>query len=232
MQLKCVITDDEPMARKGLAGYVSQIDFLQLVGMCDNAVSLNNMLREQTVDLIFLDIQMPYVTGVELLQQLQNPPMVIFTTAFEQYALKGFELEAVDYLLKPIPFDRFLKAANRALELFNLKHQPQADFVFVKSNDKLLKIAWQDVEMIEATENYITIYTAQAKHLVLSTLKSAMEALPKYFIQTHKSYIINTQKINSIEGNVIHLQHAQAPIARSLKESVMEKIINDKLLKK
>lgn len=135
MKIRCVITDDEPVARKGLIGYVEKIDFLELTGVCADALSLNTLLQQQPVDLIFLDIEMPYINGMELLQSLPNPPKVIFTTAYEQYAVKGFELDAVDYILKPISFDRFLKAANRALEAFK-ESSPKQIALFLSKPEK------------------------------------------------------------------------------------------------
>lgn len=233
MKIRCVITDDEPVARKGLIGYVEKIDFLELTGVCADALSLNTLLQQQPVDLIFLDIEMPYINGMELLQSLPNPPKVIFTTAYEQYAVKGFELDAVDYILKPISFDRFLKAANRALEAFK-ESSPEADrFIFIKTGEKLLRIEWDDIIYVEAMQNYVHIHTHAGKHITHATLKSVMENLngPE-FIQTHKSFVINCRKITSIEGNVIEMNRAMIPVSRSLKDSVMEKILGNRLLKK
>lgn len=233
LKLKCVITDDEPMARKGIKGYVEKVNFLELAGVCEDAVSLNNLLREQPVDLLFLDIEMPYISGVELLQSLSNPPKVIFTTAYEQYALKGFELEAVDYLLKPISFERFLKAVNRAYDLFRQTAPPAADHLFIKTDDKLVKVSWADIVYIEAMENYVSIYTAQTRYITHTTLKSVLECITDPgFIQTHKSFVINAAKITSIEGNLIELGKYQVPVSRSMKDAVLEKIVKNKLLKK
>jgi DNA-binding LytR/AlgR family response regulator len=233
MKIKCVITDDEPVARKGIKGYVEKVDFLELVGVCEDAVTLNNLLREKEVQLLFLDIEMPYINGLELLQSLPHPPKVIFTTAYEQYALKGFELEAIDYLLKPISFERFLKAVNRAYELFKTVQQPVADYLFVKTNDKLVKVNWKDIIYIESLENYVSIYTTQTRYITHITLKSVIESITDpAFIQTHKSFVVNAAKITGIEGNVIELGKFQVPISRSMKETVMEKIVNNRLLKR
>jgi len=234
IRIKCVITDDEPMARKGIKGYVEKVDFLELVGVCEDAVSLNSLLREQPVDLLFLDIEMPYINGLELLQSINNPPKVIFTTAYEQYALKGFELEAVDYLLKPISFERFLKSVNRVYELFRQNVPPPvADHLFIKTDDKLVKVSINDIVYIEAMENYVNIYTAQTRYITHATLKSVLECITDPgFIQTHKSFVINAAKITSIEGNLIELGKHQVPVSRSMKDGVMEKILKNKLLKK
>src|ERR1700748_2699710 len=137
LKIKCIITDDEPFARKGLQGYVGQIDFLDLRGVCENAVELNSLLKKEPVDLLFLDIEMPYITGIEFLKSLTAPPRVIFTTAYEKYAVQGFELEVLDYLLKPISFDRFLKSANKAYDYFRQQQSPAEDYIFVKADSRL-----------------------------------------------------------------------------------------------
>ncbi|MBC9931231.1 LytR/AlgR family response regulator transcription factor [Chitinophaga qingshengii] len=235
MKISCIITDDEPIARKGLAGYVEKIDFLTLAGVCEDALSLNNLLRQQPVDLLFLDIEMPYINGVELLESLTHPPKVIFTTAYEQYALKGFELDAIDYLMKPISFERFLKAANRALEVFSpATATPVAERdIYIKTGEKLVRVLLEDIIFIEAMENYVNIHTTHGRYLTHATLKAVAENVTgPEFVQTHKSYIINTRKITSIEGNRISMGQAFVPVSRGLKDSVMNIILKDKLLKK
>jgi DNA-binding LytR/AlgR family response regulator len=234
-KIKCVITDDEPFARKGLQGYVEQIDFLQLKGVCENAVELNSLLKKEPVDLLFLDIEMPYVTGIDFLKNITAPPKVIFTTAYEKYALQGFELEVLDYLLKPISFERFMRAANKAFDFFRGQQVPAQgeDYIFVKADNKLEKIHFSDILFIEALENYVAIYTEQRKIITHLTLKMVQEKLPPgTFIQPHKSYIVCIGKINSIEGNILHVLHYQVPISKYQKEDIMEKIVNSKLLKR
>jgi DNA-binding LytR/AlgR family response regulator len=233
--IRCVITDDEPFARKGLQGYIEKIDFLELKGVCENAVELNSLIKQTPVDLLFLDIEMPYMTGIDFLKNASDPPRVIFTTAYEKYALQGFDLEVLDYLLKPIPFERFLKAANKAFDYFNAQ-QPHAtgqDYIFVKSENKLEKIHFEDILFVEALENYVSIYTQEKKTIAHLTLKMVQEKLPPgRFIQPHKSYLVSIEKIGSIEGNILHLQQYQVPISKYQKEEVMEKIVNSKLLKR
>jgi DNA-binding LytR/AlgR family response regulator len=233
--IKCIITDDEPFARKGLQGYISQIDFLDLKGVCENAVELNSLLKKEPVDLLFLDIEMPYLTGIEFLKQLPAPPRVIFTTAYEKYALQGFELEVLDYLLKPISFDRFLRAANKAFDYFRLQQSPSItdDYIFVKADSKLEKIAFADILFAEALENYVAIYTREKKIITHLTLKMLQEKLPSTaFVQPHKSYLIAIDKIGSIEGNMLHIAQYTVPISKYQKEEIMEKIVNSKLLKR
>lgn len=236
-RIKCIITDDEPFAHKGLQGYAAQIDFLDLRGVCENAVELNSLLKREPVDLLFLDIEMPYMTGIDFLKHFPAAPRVIFTTAYEKYALEGFELEVLDYLLKPIPFERFLRAANKAYDFFRGRHSaavaPAEDYIFVKSDNKLEKIDFADVLFAEALENYVAIYTREKKVITHLTLKMLQEKLPAgAFIQPHKSYVIAIDKINSIEGNILHIDRFQVPISKYQKEEIMEKIVNSKLLKR
>jgi DNA-binding LytR/AlgR family response regulator len=236
VKLRCIITDDEPMARKGLQGYIEKIDFLELVAVCENALELNSVLKQQQVDLLFLDIEMPYMTGIEFMKNLPSPPKVIFTTAYDKYAIQGFELEVLDYLLKPISFERFMKAANKAYDHFKINTASagaEPDHLFVKADNKLEKIRFDEILFIEALENYIGIYTAGRKIITHSTMKALQEKLPaQRFIQPHKSYIVAIDKINSIEGNVLHIQQYQVPISKYLKEEVLERIVNNTLLKK
>lgn len=235
MTIKCIITDDEPFARKGLQGYIGQIDFLELKGVCENAVELNSLLKKGPVDLLFLDIEMPYMTGIEFLKQLAAPPRVIFTTAYEKYAVQGFELEVLDYLLKPISFDRFLRSANKAFDYFRLQQASASpgDYIFVKADSRLEKVAFADILLAEALENYVAIYTREKKIITHLTLKMLQEKLPATaFIQPHKSYLIAIDKIGSIEGNILHIDHYQVPISKYLKEEVMERIVNSRLLKR
>ncbi len=227
-KISCIITDDEPFARKGLQGYVEKIDFLDLKGNCEDALQLSNLLQRQPVDLLFLDIQMPHITGVEFLRALRNPPKVIFTTAFEHYAIQGFELDVMDYLLKPISYDRFLKAAWKARDYFAIKEQPQnaAPYIFVKSSGKLEKITFADILFIEGMENYVAIYLENKKIITHTTIKSLLEKLPgNQFIQSHKSYVVAMDKIDSIEGNTLHIQSYQVPVSKYLREEVLEKIV-------
>ncbi|HEV9037628.1 MAG TPA: response regulator [Puia sp.] len=235
MTIKCILTDDEPFARKGLQGYIGQIDFLELVGVCENAVELNSMLKKEQVDLLFLDIEMPYMTGIDFLRQLAAPPRVVFTTAYEKYAVQGFDLEVLDYLLKPIPFERFLRSANKAFDYFRLQQASATpgDYIFVKSDSRLEKIAFADILFAEALENYVAIYTREKKIITHLTLKMLQEKLPAIsFTQPHKSYLIAIDKIGSIEGNILHIADYQVPISKYLKDSIMEKIVNSRLLKR
>ena len=233
MKLKCIITDDEPIARKGLQNYVERIDFLELVGVCEDAIQLNNQLKSQQADLLFLDIEMPYMTGIELLNSLSNPPKVIITSAYAEYAIKGYDLEVSDYLLKPISFDRFLKAVNKAYDQLISSQTPVVqDYLFVKTSLKLEKIRFNDMRFIEGVENYVAIYTSDGKIITHTTLRTILQKLPPArFVQVHKSYLVNIDKIDSIEGNLLGIGKNKIPLSRTYKETALEIILKNKLLK-
>lgn len=233
MKLKCIITDDEPIARKGLQSYVERIDFLELVGVCEDAVQLNNQLKSQQADLLFLDIEMPYMTGIELLNSLSNPPKVIITSAYAEYAIKGYDLEVSDYLLKPISFDRFLKAVNKVYDQLISSQTPVVqDYLFVKTSLKLEKIRFNDMRFIEGVENYVAIYTSEGKIITHTTLRTILQKLPpERFVQVHKSYLVNIDKIDSIEGNLLGIGKNKIPLSRTYKETALEIILKNKLLK-
>ena len=232
MKISCIITDDEPVARKGLQGYVEKIPFLELLAVCENAIELNTKLQQQKPDLLFLDIEMPYLSGIEFLKSQSNPPKVIFTTAYENYAMQGFELDVLDYLLKPISFERFLKSANKAAEYFRSKKDTAADHFFIKVEGRLEKVLFNEIIFAEALENYVAVYTHSKKMLTHATLKSFQQSLPDYFVQPHKSYLVNINHITAVEGNMLCCHKYQVPISKYQKEEVMEKIVNRNLLKK
>ncbi|KKB46199.1 hypothetical protein HMPREF1212_04822 [Parabacteroides sp. HGS0025] len=233
MKIKCIITDDEPVARKGLRGYIEKIDFLTLTGECEDAIQLNTLLKTQQVDLIFLDIEMPEMTGLELLSNLTNPSKVIIVSAYEQYALKGYEFEVVDYLLKPVSFDRFLKSANRIHDLLQTEQKDADDYIFVKSDKQLKKILFRDILFIESMENYVIIQTVSSKEIVYTTLKQIHESLPQdIFQQTHRSYIVNIDQVNAIDGNLLNVNSHKIPVARNLRDNVFNLILNNRLITK
>ncbi|WP_211093151.1 LytR/AlgR family response regulator transcription factor [Chitinophaga polysaccharea] len=233
ISIRCVITDDEPLAWKGLQGYAEKTGFLEVVAICEDAVQLNTVLKQQPVDLLFLDIEMPYISGVEFLKNFPNPPRVIFTTAYERYAMQGFELDVLDYLLKPISFERFLKAANKAYDYFASQDTSSPPYVFIKTDNRLEKVLYDEILLVEALENYVAVYTTDKKMITHATLKSVLDMLPpRQFIQPHKSYLVNMKCITAIEGNILHVGPHQVPVSKYQKEAVMEKIINNRLLKK
>ncbi|MGB3851927.1 MAG: LytTR family DNA-binding domain-containing protein [Tunicatimonas sp.] len=249
MKINCLVIDDEPLAREGLAGYVADLDFLHLVGQCESPLEAGTLLDTQEVDLIFLDVQMPKLNGIDFLKTLRHPPLVILTTAYPQYALEGYQLDVLDYLLKPITFDRFYQAANKAKAQWQLQQQartaaaaptsdpnlPKAtdDHFFVKVEHKYERIAVRDIRWVEAMQNYVVIHTIQDKYMTLVTLKSVEERLPaERFIRPHKSYLVAQDKITAVEGNQIFVGKQVIPISRHYREAVIETLINQKLLKR
>lgn len=242
MKINCIIIDDEPLARKGLREYIADVDFLQLIGEFDNPIKAMDLLAKEEAQLLFLDIQMPKITGLDFFKTLKNAPPVIFTTAFPQYALEGFELNALDYLVKPISFERFLKAAMRAKEFYEVRQKnigetgtnvSVADYFFIKADNKLIKIFFDDVLFAEALQNYVVIQAKDKKYITYLTFRSVEEYLPSdRFIKTHKSYIVSASKVESIEANDIKIGQYHIPISRNLKDEVMEKLVNGKFLKR
>ncbi|PTR00853.1 LytTR family two component transcriptional regulator [Mucilaginibacter yixingensis] len=239
MKLNCIIIDDEPMARKLLQEYIEEIDFLELAGTAENPLKVGKLLSENTVDLIFLDINMPRINGMDFLRSSVNLPMVIMTTAYGQYALDGFELSVVDYLVKPFSLERFLKASQKALELKTLRQKPAAlpstavDHFFVKADGIIEKICYRDLLYAEGMANYVVLYTAQSKHIVYLTIKALLEQLPiKNFMQVHKSSIVNVDHVKAVEGNMLHVADRKLSIGPNYQSRVMEVLLNGKLLKR
>lgn len=232
--INCVIIDDEPLAREGLANYVREVDFLDLVGIGENPLELLHLIDQQKVDLIFLDIQMPKMNGIEFLKIMQKPPMVVITTAYPSYALEGFQLNVLDYLLKPVTFERFFKAAAKARDyhkLLNGDHAKQnEDYFFIKCGNKYEKIPFEDILYVEGMQNYVNIYTDKGKFVTMLSLKSLEENLDeRSFIRVHKSYIVAVNKINGIEGNEIFIQSNRIPISRNYRQEVLEKVVSKRL---
>lgn len=241
-KISCIIIDDEPLARKGLREYAEQVDFLELGGEFDSPLKATDLLSRGGVHLLFLDIQMPKLTGLDFIKSLPHPPPVIFTTAYPQYAVEGFELNAIDYLVKPVSFDRFFKAALKAKEYYEVRQEnaqaattetAAADFFFIKADNKLVRIFYADVLFVEALQNYVVVHTAAKKYITYLTFKSVEEYLPAdRFIKTHKSYIVAAAMIDSIEGNEIRIGTHSVPISRNEKDAVMEQLLKNRLLKR
>lgn len=237
-KLNCLIIDDEPLACKGLSEYIQEVDSLNLLGMVYNPAEAIKFLPE--ADLIYLDINMPKISGIEFLKQVKNPPLTIITTAYPQYALEGYELDVVDYLLKPISYPRFLKATTKAIDYFRLIHaenrdkmQIENDYFFVKCNGVLEKVQLTDIIAIESLSNYITIHTKEKKLVVYLTLKQINEYLPeRSFIQVHKSFIVSLSKISKIDHDEISCESMTIPIGQNYKDIVMQQVVNGKILKR
>ncbi len=227
--INCLVVDDEPMARNGLIEHIRQIDFLFPVAECKSAMEATTWLQKKNIDLIFLDIQMPKLTGIDFIKTSPALPAVIFTTAYPEYAIEGYELDILDYLLKPVSFNRFLKAALKAQEFLGARtrHEISAseDFFFIKCNQKIEKITMADVLYVEGMSNYIIIHTKQKKYIAYLTFKGIEDRLPQnLFIRIHKSFLVSINAIQSIEANEIRLEKVSLPVSKNYKEEVMNKI--------
>jgi DNA-binding LytR/AlgR family response regulator len=233
--LNTLIVEDEPLAREGLQMYVREIGFLDVKEICEDALAANRALAIHKIDLMFLDIQMPKLTGLDFLKSITNPPMVILTTAYPNFALQGFEMDVIDYLVKPYGFNRFIKAVNKARDFFELRSRPAQsandDFFFVKVDYRYEKIEYKDVLYIEGMENYVVIHTADQKYVTLMRMKNIEEMLPAAtFIRTHKSYIVSRKAITAIDGNdiVIGKRHGgdvRLPMSKEKKAMILDKLI-------
>lgn len=222
--MNCIAIDDEPFALKIIAGDIAKVPFLELKGTFSSPGDALSLLKKEPVDLLFLDIQMPAITGTQFLRTLKEPPMVIFTTAYEQYALEGFELNVVDYLMKPIPFDRFLKAANKAHELFNLKNNPNGNpgFFFVHSEYREIKIFYDDIQYVEGLKDYVKIFLAKERHPILTrlNLKAIEGKLPSTeFMRIHNSFIVPLKKIKSFQKSQVFIGETPIPIGEKFAEN-------------
>ena len=230
MSIKCIIVDDEPLAIEIVESYVQKVEQLQLVSTFRNAVSAFTFLQQHSVDLIFLDIQMPKLSGIDFLKTLKHPPKVIFTTAFREYALEGFELEIVDYLLKPIPFDRFLKAVAKVL------HQPSPapgtpvkqevisdNYVYFKVDKKMIKTKMADVLYIESIKDYVKVITSGKEIVTQQKISYLEESLPRaQFLRIHRSFIVNLEKIDAYSATDVEIGKHNIPIGRNYKNDVMK----------
>lgn len=234
--LNCIAVDDESLALDLLEDNINKIPFLKLIKRCKNAFDAIEVLQNEQIDLIFLDIQMPGITGVQFLHSLKTKPMVIFVTAYKQYALEGFELDVVDYLLKPIDFERFLKAVNKASELYTLRNKPQVSeepavdkisAIFVNADYSLVKIKVSEITYIEGLKDYIKIYTSTSSKPIVTrmTMKAIEEKLPiPDCYRVHKSFIVSLDKIESIRNLKIKIGNAQIPISESYSEGFFKTI--------
>jgi DNA-binding LytR/AlgR family response regulator len=235
-KLSSIIVDDEPVARKILQEFVERVPFMDLQGKFENAMKAAAYLQNNETDIIFLDIEMPKVSGLQFLQNNEIKPLVILTTAFPQYALEGYELDIIDYLLKPFAYSRFLKAVQKAKDYIELKTAISANllssYIFVKSEKRIEKIEVKDILYAESLGNYVTIHVDNKKFIAYLTLKSLESQLPSSeFIKIHQSFLVACAKINAIEGNEIKLNNKSLPISRNYKDVVM-KMVEQRLLKR
>lgn len=232
MKTKCIIVDDEPLARELIRGHVEKLENFEIIAECSDAMKALNILREKQVDLIFMDIQMPQITGIEFLKTLKHPPKVIITTAYREFALEGFELDVVDYLLKPITFERFLKSVNKyyqtskddVLVVSNANHDKLQDdsFIYIKENKKVIKVYLAEIKYIEGLSEYVQIFTDKRKIITKTSMAQMEEKLSsEKFLRIHKSYIVSIGKIEAFTANTIEIQGKELPIGRSFKNAVL-----------
>jgi len=234
-KIQTIVVEDEPLAREGLLNYIRDIDFLEVKASCENALEANQALSGGNIDLMFLDIQMPKITGIDFLKSLKEPPMVIMTTAYPNFALQGYELDVLDYLVKPFPFDRFLKSVNKARDFFELKtkprerdEKPKEDYFFVKCDYRYEKIHFDDVQYVEGMENYVVIHTAAKQFMTLLRMKNMEEILPAMsFVRIHKSYIASIKAISSIDGNEVVIGHKKLPLSREKKTEILDRLLRN-----
>ncbi|AXG69217.1 transcriptional regulatory protein YehT [Kordia sp. SMS9] len=238
--MKCIIIDDEPLAIDVIESYLLQIGGIDIVAKCNNPLDAITMLNKNQVDLVFLDIQMPNLTGIDLVKTVHNIPQFIFTTAYPQYALDAFNLNATDYLVKPIPFHRFLKAVTKAKEKYEMEHQERPnitssslqetsatnDFIFVKSEYENIKISVDDIKYIQGLKDYIKIHLKDSNKpvLTLSNFKVIQDKLPNYFLRVHRSFLVNINYIRALQKTKIIIDDIRIPIGETYKSEVLKRL--------
>jgi DNA-binding LytR/AlgR family response regulator len=229
MKLRCIAIDDEPLALDLMEAYIQKIPYLQLKGLYNNALQALEMGRQQEIDLIFLDINMPDVLGIDFVKGMKRPPMIIFVTAHERYALQGYEVNAVDYLLKPVSFKRFMMATEKAYGNF-INTATAYDFIFVKSEHNVIKIELKNIHYIEGYKDYVKIITNEPKPiLTITTFKAMEEMLPPSFMRVHKSFIISVDKIISMRKGRILVKDKYLPIGDSYKDAFNRTVVEGRL---
>jgi two-component system LytT family response regulator len=230
--IKCLIVDDEPPAREVLRHYAAQLPSLEVAAECENAIQAFAFLQKQAVDLIFLDIRMPQLNGNDFLKSLANPPLIIFTTAYSEYAVEAYDLNAVDYLVKPVRFDRFLKSMQKVFAAFNMKpvSEPPAmeekktePFVYFRADRKMIKVMLDDILYIESMKDYIKVFTKQSVIITKQSITSVEAMLPeKEFVRVHRSYIVSLKKIKSFTSELMEIEKAEIPIGKLYRNEVMK----------
>lgn len=229
--IRCLIVDDEPPAREIIRRYIEQVPTLELSGECANAIQALSILQQEPVDLLFLDIRMPQLNGNDFLKTLKHPPKVIFTTAHAEYALEGYDLDIVDYLLKPIPFDRFLKAVNKAYQLSAIKsdnafqgeNKKSESFVYFRADRKMVKVMLQEILYIESMKDYVKIFTSEGTIITKQSISSVEAMLPdKEFVRSHRSFIVATRHIKSFTSDLIEINNTEIPIGKLFRNEVMK----------
>ncbi len=239
MMINCIIIDDEPLARKGISNFVKKIPSLTLLGEFEDPMMALPILNDQKIDLIFLDISMPKINGLEFLKSLPDPPLTIITTAFGHHALESYELNVIDYLVKPIPLERFLKAVNKASDYIQLKRKPspvvtaEDDYFFVKCDGKYEKIILDELLFVEGMQNYVVLHTPEKRYTTYLTFKGIEEYLPPaLFLKVSKSYIVALSKIDSLDSSAVKIGKHMIPISRSKRNEITSQVLRNKVVKR
>lgn len=224
MKLNCIIVDDEPLSQDVIEDFVNSCPELNLVGICNNALEAGELLKKENVDLLFLDVNMPKLSGIGFVKSLKEPPLFILVTAYPEFAIEGFEVDAVDYLLKPVPFDRFRTAVNRALERFTSKPD-NVNHILLRANKKDYPINYDEIIYLEAQGDYVRFILEGQTLMVHGTMKDFLEKLPGHqFIRIHKSYAISLSKVVYLEGNQVKLGEYKLPVSLSFRENLVTKL--------
>ena len=227
MQINCLVVDDEPLSQDVIIDFVNASPELKLIAVCGDALEAGKILKDGSIDLLFLDINMPKLSGIGFVKSLKEPPLFVFITAYPEYAIEGFDVDAVDYLLKPVSFERFRLAVNRVLERFALKENVNSasHFIMVRADKKNYKIDFNELLFLEAQGDYVKFVTSERAIMVHGTLREFIALLPgKYFEQIHKSYVISLSKIDYLEGNLVKVGNHKLPISLSFKEQFLKKL--------
>lgn len=229
--LNCIIVDDEPAALKGLSGYINRFQHLHLIEICENAIDASHALKKNSIDLMFLDVNMPGKSGIDFLKTLQNAPITIITSAYPEYAIDGFELDVIDFLVKPISFNRFEKSILKASDFYeltkisNIKHD---EYIFIKCNKKIEKIFFDEIILIESMHNYISIVTESARLIAYTAIKDIEKQLPEdRFVRIQRSYIVSKLKVKSIKDGNVYIGNQEISISRNGKSDIIEKLLNN-----
>ena len=237
MKIRCLVIDDERLAREYIKNYISKIPELEVLGDFNSPLKATELIKSGQVDLLFIDIQMPDITGIDFIKSLTHKPEVVFTTAYQEYALEGFNLSATDYLLKPFSFERFFKAVNKVIDKLERRNEPTPEayptvppqttfeetYLTIRADRKFYKINFDAIKYIEGQKAYVTFHTNNRRITALASLKELEEALPqKQFIRIHKSYIVAVKEIMSLEGNIIEVNSAKLPVGKIYKDKVMK----------
>lgn len=237
--LKCLIVDDEEIAIDGITDYMEGIEYLQLAGTCSSAIEAMEILKQEEIDLMFLDINMPRLTGLELLESLEKPPLTILTTAYSEFALDGFRLHVVDYLLKPYTFQRFIQATEKAADLFRSRlvsekgEDGKNTDMYIRQGDAFHRINWEEILFVESMQNYLKLHFKEKTLVIHQTMTSLEEALPpNHFFRIHNSYLVNVRRIDTISGGRLFINGKELPISKHRKEAFLNSVVYKNLISK